>query len=420
MITQSSSPNKLHQDQLARLNDLLAFTKGQNAFYQKKLEQVQLPLSSLEQLQGLPLTLKQELVEDQKNNGMYGSNHSYPVEDYIRYHQTSGTSGSPLKVLDTAESWSWWEDCWLEVYRSSGVTKADRVFLAFSFGPFIGFWAAFEAAKRNQSLVITGGSQSTKERLYCMMENEATVLLCTPSYALHLAEVAEELEVDLQNSTITKIITAGEPGGSVPSTRKRIETLWGAKLFDHVGMTEMGAYGYSCSEQNGIHVNEAEFIAEVLDPETLEPVAVGEKGELVLTNLGRYGYPLIRYRTADVVLNSEEVCACGNPFKFFPGGVLGRADDMVVIRGINIYPSSIEAIVREFAEVKEFRIVYYTENGMDQIKVQIESDSNIIAELAALLRDRVGLRIAVENVASGSLPRFTMKSKRVLDERVDR
>ncbi|MFS0575700.1 AMP-binding protein [Sporosarcina sp. 179-K 3D1 HS] len=420
MIIESSSPNKLQQGQLTKLNELLAFAKGQNAFYQNKLEQVQLPLSSLEQLRELPLTLKQELVEDQKSNGKYGSNHSYSLTDYIRYHQTSGTSGSPLKVLDTAESWAWWEDCWLEVYRSSGVTKQDRVFLAFSFGPFIGFWAAFEAAKKNRSLVITGGSQSTKERLYCMMENEATVLLCTPSYALHLAEVAEELGIDIKNSTITKIITAGEPGGSVPSTRKRIETLWGAKLFDHVGMTEMGAYGYSCSEQKGIHVNEAEFIAEVLDPETLEPVAVGEKGELVLTNLGRYGYPLIRYRTADVVLNSEEVCACGNPYKFFPGGVLGRADDMVVIRGINIYPSSIEAIVREFAEVKEFRIVYYTENGMDQIKVQVETDADLLAELATLLRDRVGLRIAVDKAEAGSLPRFTMKSKRVLDERVDR
>lgn len=423
MLTQSSSTveqDDLHKDQLKRLNDLLAFAKEQNAFYQKKYEQVQLPLQSLDELCNLPFTMKQELVDDQRSNGPFGSNHSYPVEEYIRYHQTSGTSGAPLKVLDTGESWAWWEDCWLEVYRSSGVTKQDRVFLAFSFGPFIGFWAAFEAAKKNQSLVITGGSQSTKERLYCMLENEATVLLCTPSYALHLAEVAEELGIDLKKSSIKTIITAGEPGGSVPSTRKQIETLWGAKLFDHVGMTEMGAYGYSCSEQNGIHVNEGQFIAEVLNPDTLEPVAAGEKGELVLTNLGRYGYPLIRYRTADVVLQSEEKCACGNPYKFFPGGVLGRADDMVVIRGINIYPSSIEAIVREFAEVKEFRIVYYTENGMDQIKVQIETDASILTDLANLLRDRVGLRIAVEQVESGSLPRFTMKSKRVLDERAER
>ncbi|MGE7544411.1 phenylacetate--CoA ligase family protein [Sporosarcina newyorkensis] len=420
MIMHSSSPNKLHEDQLAKLNELLSFAKNQNKFYQKKWGQIQLPLSSLQQLEEFPLTLKQELVEDQNNNGGYGSNHSFPVEEYTRYHQTSGTSGSPLKVLDTAESWAWWEDCWLEVYRSSGVTKKDRVFLAFSFGPFIGFWAAFEAAKKNRSLVITGGSQSTKERLYCMLENNATVLLCTPSYALHLAEVAKDLGIDLQNSTITKVITAGEPGGSVPSIRRQIETLWGATLFDHVGMTEMGAYGYSCTEQNGIHINEAEFIAEVLDQDTLKPVANGEKGELVLTNLGRFGYPLIRYRTADVVLKSDEVCACGNPYKFFPGGVLGRADDMVVIRGINIYPSSIEAIVREFAAVKEFRVVYFTENGMDQIKVQIESAADIIAELSTLLRDRVGLRIAVERVEADSLPRFTMKSKRVLDERIKR
>ena len=408
---------QLSDHQLYRLNQLLVFVSQYNGFYQQKFQDIQLPIRSAEQLNKLPLTTKQELVEDQKNHGPFGKNHSYPTVDYVRYHQTSGTSGKPLKVLDTKESWEWWEECWLEVFRSSGMTKEDHVFLAFSFGPFIGFWGAFEAAKKNGSLVITGGSQSTKERLTCMIENEATVLLCTPSYALHLAEVAEELGIDLTQTGIRKIITAGEPGGSVPSIRTQIETLWGATLYDHVGMTEMGAYGYSCSEQNGIHVNESQFIAEVIDSETLEPVAVGEKGELVLTNLGRYGYPLIRYRTGDIVVHSNEVCACGNPYSFFPGGVIGRADNMVVIRGINIYPSSIESIVREFSDVKEFRIVYYTQAGMDQVKVQIEAKSEITPILATRLRERIGLRIDVENVEAGTLPRFTMKAKRVLDER---
>lgn len=418
MVTSTSlNTEQIRNSQLDQLNDLLVFAKDQNLFYGNKLKDVRLPLGSLEGLRKLPLTTKQELVEDQNRSGKYGSNHSYPIENYLRYHQTSGTSGVPLKVLDTAESWAWWEECWLEVYRSSGVTEQDRVFLAFSFGPFIGFWAAFEAAKRNGSLVITGGSQSTKERLGCMMENEATVLLCTPSYALHLAEVAEELGIDLKRSSVRTIIVAGEPGGSVPSVRRQVESLWGATLYDHVGMTEMGAYGYSCSEQNGIHVNESQFIAEVLNPETLEPVGVGERGELVLTNLGRYGYPLIRYRTADIVMNSCDACGCGNLYKFFPGGVLGRADDMVVIRGINIYPSSLEAIVREFSEVKEFRIVYYTENGMDQVKVQFESDADIAGKLARQLRDRLGLRVPAEPVESDSLPRFEMKAKRVKDER---
>src|SRR5690606_29418845 len=259
-----------------------------------------------------------------------------------------------------------------------------------------------------------GGSMSSEERLNSMLNNGATVLLCTPSYALHLAEVAEKIGLDIKNSSIKKIITAGEPGGPIPSTRKQIENLFGAKLYDHVGMTEMGAYGYSCREQNGLHVNESEFIVEVIDPETLEHVKPGEKGELVLTNLGRYGYPMIRYRTGDLVVYQKESCSCGNSYQFLPGGIIGRADDMVVIRGVNIYPTSIEAIIREFTEIKEFRIVYYTEQEMDQIKIQIEGPESVVEPLSRLLRVRVGLRIDVERVEDNTLTRFEMKARRII------
>ncbi|MDR9793276.1 AMP-binding protein [Aeribacillus sp. FSL K6-2848] len=419
--TVQTQENELRSLQLQKLNRLLHFVLNHNEFYKEKLAGLKLPLQSLEEVKKLPFTMKKELVDDQNNHPPYGKNHSYPLEEYVRYHQTSGTSGKPLKILDTKKSFEWWETCWLEVYRSSGVTKKDRVFFAFSFGPFIGFWAAFEGAKRLGALSISSGSQTSIERLRSMIENRATVLVCTPSYALHLAEVAEENGIDIKNGPVQKIITAGEPGASVPSTRKQIESLWGAVLYDHVGMTEMGAYGYSCSEQKGIHVNESEFIVEVINPNTLEPVEVGEKGELVLTNLGRESYPVIRYRTGDIVIRSDQQCECGNSYQFFPGGILGRADDMVIIRGINIYPSSIESIIREFKEVKEFRIVYYTENEMDQIKVEIESDSEqIVPILATKLRERVGLRIQVEKVPDNELPRFTMKARRVVDNRKKR
>jgi phenylacetate-CoA ligase len=407
----------LREYQLQKLNELLVFVLQFNKFYKEKFQHIRLPIRIIEDFQKLPFTTKEEIVEDQKMDPPFGRNHCYPETSYIRYHQTSGTSGQPLKILDTESSWKWWRDCWMEVLKSSGVTNRDRAFLAFSFGPFIGFWAAYEAAKEVGALVITGGGQSSKERLFSMIENQATVLLCTPSYALHLAEVAEEMRLDLRHTAVRTIITAGEPGGSVPSTRKQIETLWGAKVYDHVGMTEMGAYGYSCSEQKGIHVNESQFLVEIIDPQTLQPVKEGERGELVLTNFSRYGYPLIRYRTRDMVIHSTAQCACGNPYKFLPGGIIGRVDDMVIIRGVNIFPSSIEAIVREFAEIKEFRIVYYTQNEMDQVKVQIEAEEGIEPLLADRLRERIGIRIEVERVEPGSLPRFTMKSKRVLDER---
>ncbi|KUO75150.1 MAG: phenylacetate--CoA ligase [Desulfosporosinus sp. BRH_c37] len=404
--------------QFQKLNELIVFVSHFNKFYKDKLNAVNLPLRTLEDLHKIPFTTKQELALDQLHNFPFGSNHSYPESSYIRYHQTSGTSGRPLKVLDTVESWDWWQDCWLEVLKSAELNHDDRLFLAFSFGPFIGFWSAYEAAKKAGALVITGGGQSSEERLASIIENKVSVILCTPSYALHLPEVAAKKNVDIIGSSVRLLVLAGEPGGSIPSVRQQIETLWGAKVFDHVGMTEMGAYGYSCKEQTGIHINEAQFIAEIINPETLKPVNTGERGELVLTNLGRYGFPLIRYRTGDAVINLGQTCSCGSDFKLLPGGIIGRVDDMVIVRGINIFPQSIEAIVREFPEVVEFSIVFYTVEEMNQVKVKIESDTDILQKLRSLLRERLGLRIEVELVENGSLPRFEMKARRVQDLRL--
>ncbi|MHB1404656.1 MAG: phenylacetate--CoA ligase family protein [Desulfitobacteriaceae bacterium] len=417
-IQSHHSSMELKMLQLQKLNQLLVHVTHFNEFYKEKLASACLPLCSLDDLRKLPFTTKKELVEDQVNYPPFGRNHTYEESQYVRYHQTSGTTGQPLKVLDTQESWDWWRDCWVEVFKAAGVDNRDRVFLAFSFGPFIGFWSAYEAAKKIGALVIPGGGQSSPDRLNSIVENKASVLLCTPSYALHLAELASEQNLDIKNSRISRLVLAGEPGGSIPSVRARIESSWNAKVYDHVGMTEMGAYGYSCSYQNGIHINEAEFIAEVINPQTMEPVEEGENGELVLTNLGRLGYPLIRYRTGDLVKNTNESCDCGNEYRHLPGGIVGRADDMVVIRGINIYPQSIEAIVREFSDISEFRIVYYTEEEMNQVKVQIETNVHDVKEqLEKLLRERIGLRFNVEIAEPASLPRFEMKSRRVLDER---
>ena len=424
------SKEEIKNVQLKKLNDLLMFVNQNNAFYSAKYQGIKFPLNSLAELENLPFATKKEFVSDQNDFPPLGKNHSYPEENYIRYHQTSGTTGRPLKVLDTAESWDWLADCWVEVYRAAGVTKHDRLFLAFAFGPFLGFWTAYEGAKKIGALVFPGGGQTSLERLQSIINNKITVLVCTPSYALHLEEVAKEAGIDLSQTSIKKTIHAGEPGASVPAVRDKIEQIWGASCYDHSGMTEIGVVSYSCDSKAGLHCNESEYIVEVIDPETLKPVANGEKGELVLTNLGRWGYPAIRYRTHDLVIKDETICSCGNPNILLPGGIIGRTDDMMIVRGINIFPPSIEAILREFVELVEFRIVLYTVGGMDQVKVEVElsdysekhkaQNDQTLDAMRKLLRERLGLRIDVELKDSHALPRFEMKARRMVDQRTSR
>jgi phenylacetate-CoA ligase len=370
-------------------------------------------------LADIPFTTKSELIEDQIANPPFGTNLTFPVHQYVRMHQTSGTSGKPLVWLDTAACWQWWMRCWSEVYRSIGVQRGDRVYVAFSFGPFIGFWVAFEAAQHMGLMALSGGGQSTEQRLQAIIDREATVLVCTPTYALRLIEVASGLGIDLKKSAIRITLHAGEPGASLPSTREKIQQAFGARTYDHVGMTEMGAYGFECQAQSGLHINEDEFIAEVIDPVSLLPVEEGDRGELVLTNLGRLGMPLLRYRTGDLVVMSRERCACGQTTARLIGGILGRSDDMITIRGVNIFPSAIENIVRRHAAVVEYAIHVFQRRGMDELGLKVEIDGSADAQetVAALIHDchrDLHIRPDVECVPANTLPRFELKSRRVV------
>jgi phenylacetate-CoA ligase len=404
--------------QLARLRLGLRRMLEGNRFYGRKLAGLHpAALADHDALRALPLTTKAELVADQRAQPPYGTNLTYPLRDYVRLHQTSGTTGRPLKVLDTTESWDWWADCWATVFRAAGVGEDDVVFLAFSFGPFIGFWSAYEGAKRVGALVVPGGGQTSVQRVQAIIDTRATALVCTPTYALHLAQTARAEGLALASSAIRATIHAGEPGASIPSTRRRIEEAWGARAYDHVGMTEMGAYGFTCLEQDNLHVNEAEFIAEVLDPATGAPVAEGERGELVLTNLGRWGWPALRYRTGDLVVRGARSCPCGRTLLTLPGGVLGRADDMLTVRGVNVYPSSIEAVLRGFPEIDEFRIVVTRADELDEVAVEAECPAELVPRVEAALRQALGLRVPVRAVPYGSLPRFELKARRLADRR---
>jgi phenylacetate-CoA ligase len=416
--TETLDRQSLRNLQLRRLQAVFDEVLPANAFYARKFGGRR-RLDSWDAFSELPFTTKHELAEDQASSPPFGTNLTYPLERYIRLHQTSGTTGkAPIRWLDTEESWDWWARCWGHVYTGAGVGQGDRVFFAFSFGPFIGFWAAYEGTRKVGAMSVPGGGMQTDQRLRSMLDNDVTVLCCTPTYALRLADEAVRLGVDLAGSAIRATVHAGEPGASIPAVRARIEQVFGARCFDHTGMTELGATGFTCLAQAGVHLIESEFVFEVIDPQTLEPVANGGQGELVATNLGRPGMPLIRYRTGDLVQMDASPCSCGRGFARLSGGILGRADDMLVVRGVNVFPSAIEGVLREFPDVSEFRIEVFNQRSMAELKVLLDPSPaaapDIAERVASRLHDRLMLRVPCEVVPAGSLPRFELKARRVV------
>jgi phenylacetate-CoA ligase len=397
----SSSLDRVRAEQLARLRERLPEVLRANPFWRKRLQEVK----GWDDFERLPLISKEELMADQSEHPPFGSNLTYPLTSYVRMHQTSGSSGTrPLRWLDTGESWRWWRRLWAShVYAAAGVGPNDVVFLAFSFGPFIGFWSAFGGAEDVGAMVVSGGGMTSEQRVRTMVEVGATVLLCTPTYALRLAEAAGELQADLRGSPLRASIHAGEPGASIPATRAAIERALGAVAFDHTGMTELGPTGFSCSQRDGVHLIESEFIFEEVD------------GELVATNLGRWGSPLIRYRTGDRVRLSREPCSCGCPFVKAVGGLQGRIDDMVTVRGVNLFPSQVEDVVRRYPEVVEFVLEQRRVREMEDVALLVECRDGQapLERLAADLRQALGVRIACRQVAPGTLPRAELKARRL-------
>ena len=412
------------QRQSDQLRTLLRTILPANPFYAAKFDAANAPAKVAhlgDFYERFPFTTKAELAADQATNPPYGTNLTFPAERYTRCHQTSGTSGVPLRWLDTPESWDWMARNWETILRAAGVTHADRIFFAFSFGPFLGFWLAFEAALRLGCRCIAGGGMSSAARLRNIFDHGATAMCCTPTYALHLAEVAAAERFEMAASPVKALIVAGEPGGSVPSVRARLESLWrGARIFDHHGMTEVGPVTYECPVRPRVlHVMEGAYIAEIVDPETGAHVQAGDTGELVLTTLGRLGSPLLRYRTGDLVRSCPDtVCECGRSELALEGGILGRTDDMIAVRGVNIYPSAVEEIVRTHGGVAEYQVHVKTNSALVELALKIElspgsSDPGAVAgSLEIALQAAFNLRIPVSVVPAGMLPRFEMKAQR--------
>ncbi len=406
---------RLRAAQLEKLNRLLRVLEGsENRFQAARLKRAwgSAPIRSLKDFRSMvPCTTRDELMRDCQEHPPFGSNLSFPLERYTRYCQTSGSTGEPMAWLDTPESWESMLGCWRQVYDAAGLGEGrERIFFAFSFGPFLGFWTAYEAALQLGHLCIPGGGMSSLARASALRRTGATVLCCTPTYALRLGRVMQEEGGEAP--LVQKVIVAGEPGGSIPATRACISSLWnGARVFDHHGMTEVGPVSYEESGAPGsLQVIEECYLAEILDPGSDSETPEGEAGELVLTTLERAACPLIRYRTGDLVRGRF------TPGLRLEGGILGRVDDMVLVRGVNVYPSAIEGILRRFPEVVEYRVLEKRSDSMTELEIEVEGEAgspgDLIERIGARLREQLQLRIPVRWAAPGSLPLQEFKARR--------
>jgi phenylacetate-CoA ligase len=406
---------ELEQLQLDRLRCVLAETQQAGGFYARKYPGVD--VASLSGFAGLPYTTRGEIEADQAANPPFGTLPTLALTQYTRFHQTSGSQGEPLKWLDTPQSWTWWKQCWRTIYDAAQIADGQPIMYPFSFGPFIGFWSAFESAAERGQRVLAGGGMTTAARLRMILEQGVAAICCTPTYALRMVEVAHQEGMDLRGSNVSALIVAGEPGGSVGTIRERMEAGWSARVFDHAGMTEIGAWGFECpAAPGGVHVMEDQFIAEIRELGSGQ-ILPGGRGELVLTNLGRCGMPLIRYRTGDIVDLRVSPCPCGRSLAWLDGGILGRVDDMLFVRGNNVFPAAIEGILRSINGITEFRIAVRQCAELPDLEIEFESslpdDANaMIDRIVAAFQDQLHFKPRVKQVPDGTLPRFEMKAKR--------
>jgi phenylacetate-CoA ligase len=388
-------------------------------------------LETLDDIRRIPLLTRDLWMESQERLPPYGELPVIAPESAIRVHTTSGTTGrGPLWALDSREDWAWIAEMWCYAIWGCGVRSSDTAYIAFGYGSFIGFWGLHYAMEKVGVLNVPGGAQTTEARIRQIIDFGATVVASTPTYALRLAQEAHALGIDLVGSEVNRLILSGEPAGSILQTKALIEEQWGAKTFDTAGMTEIGAImAFECAHQpGGTHIIEDHVIEEVLDPRTLEPVSYGEDGERVVTSLGRAAIPLLRYRTGDLVRRvPASTCSCGRTFDLYEGGILGRLDDMKLIRGTNVYPRAVEAIVRDHNGIDEFQILITREGLRDEITLRVEMEPDWGPQsdwdpLAAALHTELahaheGLNFRIERVAAGELPRFELKATRTVDMR---
>jgi phenylacetate-CoA ligase len=421
---------KLEEFQLHRFKDRMKYVYEHSPMYRRKYEQAGIKphdIRTLADIQYVPFTLKEELLESQAAAPPWGDFICIPPEEGVRVFQTSGTTGIPLRAILNQTDWSvnYYEQ-FMHFMYGYGIKKSDILFVPFNYGLYIAWWGFSSALQQEGVMIVPGGGQSSEARIKNIFDWEATVVCGTPTYMLYLGELAAKMGTPLTESKVRVLVVAGEPGAQVPSTKKTLADLWGAKVYDDIGSTEATNWGYECVAQKGTHLIESMFYAECLDMDSLKPVPDGEIGELVLSNLTCESMPLIRYRIKDLVRFNKQTCECGRTFLRLDGGVLGRSDDMFQFAGVNIFPSAIENMIREVEEFSsEFELIVPPKGSGKHLRIRVEpvtqdisSDKmqDAIKKFINTMKFCITVTPQVEIASIGELTRFEGKAKRVKRE----
>jgi len=414
--------------QLERLKKTVDVCYNRVPFYKNKFDEIGLRpehIKTLADIKHIPFTT----AEDLRNNYPFKL-FAVPKKEVVRLHGSSGTTGKPKIVGYTKNDIENWSELIARLVTAAGVTEEDVIQIAFGYGLFTGGFGLHYGMEKVGAMVVPLSSGNTDRQIMLMQDLESTVLISTPSYALYLANEMEKRNIDKSSLKLKYALFGGE--GHTEEIRAKIEQQLGIMATENYGLSEVGGPGVSgeCYLKRGLHIAEDHYIPEIVDPDTLEPLPVGEKGELVLTTLCREAFPMLRYRTRDITWLNDEPCECGRT-SIRMHKVQGRTDDMMVIRGVNVFPSQIESVIMSMEEVEPFyEIILTTENHLDRIEVRVEfSDASLLddygklEELRARIRHNVkavlNIDAKISLVTPGTLPRFEGKAKRIIDKRTN-
>lgn len=425
--TETLPRKELDSIEFSYFKNIFSYAKSNSAMYKDKLKGMEVgDIKTWDDIKKVPFTYKEELRKWQENVEPfpYGGILGVDIKDVCTFRQTTGTTGKPVYVPETYESWQWRIESWCHILWMAGFRPRHRLFLPFGYNVYVAFWEAHYAAEKIGCEVIPGGALDTKGRVNKIIELKANAMTGTPTYCLNIAQEAMAMGIDPKSLGIERILGAGEP---LPeATRKRIEDTYGCHMFDHIGSTETCGFAGMCEAKKGLHIIEPFFLVELLDRETLtKEVEVGEEGVVVITPLGRRSFPVIRFNMNDIAIKGPSTCDCGRTSKKLME-IVGRVDDIRKIRGVLFAPKTVEQLIRsEFPEIVEYEIVVTRVDIMDVITLRMEADPKLgkedVEQLGKRLAERhkikTNLTCKVTIEPPGTLPRYDLKANRFKDMR---